>query len=57
VSVLVEEDVFWFEVAVDDVPGVEVLDGEEDFAGVELGHFFGELLAAAQEVEELALSG
>jgi hypothetical protein len=37
VSVVVEEDVFGFEVAVDDVEIVEVVEGEGDFCSVEFG--------------------
>lgn len=42
VAVLAEEDVFWFEVAVDDPERVEILEGGEDLGGEEPGGFDGE---------------
>ena len=56
-AVLVEQDVLGLQVAVDDVPGVQVLDGEQDLAGIEFGHLLWKLLAATQQVEKLALRG
>jgi len=32
---LVDEDVFWFQVAVDDIEGVEVLERQDDLSSVE----------------------
>jgi hypothetical protein len=45
VSVVVEEDVFGFEVAVDDVEVVEVVEGESDLCSVEFGDWIWKSLA------------
>ena len=47
VSVVVEEDVFGFEVAVDDVEIVEVVESEGDFCGVEFGYWVWKSLRGA----------
>lgn len=54
-SVLIQQDVLRFQIAVDDVAGVEVLDGQENLSGVEFGDFLGELTVAAQQIEEFSL--
>ena len=49
-----QEDVVQFEVPIDDSFGVEVLQGEQDFAGVELGLSKGELFLLYMEHEVAA---
>ena len=39
VTVICEEDVFWLEVAVDDVVCVEVVEGHSHFGGIKLCHW------------------
>lgn len=50
----VEQQVLGLEVAVDDVVRVQVVEGEGDFGGIELGDGVGEALGLAQQAEELA---
>lgn len=52
--VRVDEKVLRLEVAVDDVLGVEVLEGEDQVGGVEAGDVGGEATGAAEVGEELA---
>lgn len=54
VPIRVHEDVFWFEVAIHDVEGVEVLEGEEDLGGVEEGGVLGEELDLLEVGEEFS---
>lgn len=49
-SVLVEQNVFGFEVAVDDVEGMEIVEGEGDFCCVEFGDGIGESLEIEQNI-------
>lgn len=42
----IKDEVFGFEIAVDDVVAVEVLERQEDAANEELGDVFGEAVAA-----------
>lgn len=44
----VEEDIFGFEITVDDVTFVEVLKGQDDLSGVEFGNVVGEALELAK---------
>ena len=43
-SIGIEENVLGLEVAVDDVEGMEVIEGKRDFSRIELGHWVGEAL-------------
>jgi len=52
VSVGSEEDVLRLEISVDDVEGVEVVESESDFGGVELGDRVGESLGGEKEEEK-----
>jgi len=54
VAVFVDLDVFGFEVTVDDVVGVEVLQREDDFRGVEFYAVFGEAPLLFQMEEKLS---
>ncbi len=36
-TIRTEKDVFWFEISIDDVEGMEVIDCESDFGCVEFG--------------------
>jgi hypothetical protein len=54
VAVAVEQQVLGLQVAVDDVVRVQVVEGEGDFGGVELGDGVGEALRLAQQAEQLA---
>mmetsp|Transcript_35453 Transcript_35453/g.63887 ORF Transcript_35453/g.63887 Transcript_35453/m.63887 type:complete len:329 (-) Transcript_35453:697-1683(-) len=54
VAVGVEENVFGFEIAVDDAVFVEVADGEEEFGGVEAGDWFLEAAIPAQVEKQFA---
>ena len=44
VSIRTEQDVFWLEIAVDDVEGMEVVESECDLGGEELGDWIRESL-------------
>jgi hypothetical protein len=54
---LIQQDVLRLQIAVNDVSCMEILDSQQYFAGIELGYLFRELLAASQQVKELALHG
>ena len=54
VSAGVEEEVLGLEIAVDDVEGVEILEGEDDGGEVEAGDVGGETLCAAEVGEEFS---
>jgi hypothetical protein len=54
VPLLVEHDILRFEVAVDDVLTVEVLQGQQDFAGVNFGFALWEGHVADEVVAETA---
>lgn len=49
-SVSVEKQIFWFEIAVDDVVGVEVIESERDLSSVELGHRIRKALVQSEDV-------
>jgi len=49
-SVSVEQQVFWFEITVDDVVRVEVVEGERDLGSVELGHWVREALIQSDDI-------
>ena len=51
---VVEQDVLWLQVPVDDGVRVEALDGQDDLRCVEAGALFGEPALGFQVVEELA---
>ena len=53
VTVRAEEDVFWLQVAVDDVERVEVVERERDFGGKEFGDGVGEALERAATAGQL----
>lgn len=50
-SFLIQENVFWLQIPIDDVPFVDVLEGKKDFSGVELGYVFREYFIPSQEIE------
>lgn len=54
VALFVEHDVVGLEVALNDVVGVQVLDGQQDFGDVELGGVFVELLQFVQDLAQVA---
>jgi hypothetical protein len=54
ISVSFKEDVLRLEVSVDEAEVVEVLHGQEDLRGVELGPFFSKLFALTEVGEHLA---
>ena len=54
VAVAVEQQVLGLQVAVDDVVRVQVVEGQGDLGGVELGDGVGEALGLAQQTEQLA---
>lgn len=56
VAVLVDENVLGLQVAVYDIPLVQVLEGQQDLCRVELRHALGELLVAPQQIEQFSLN-
>lgn len=54
VSLTVQQDVLWLQVTVYDFFGVEVLDGTDDFRGIEEAGGVAEAAAAAQVAEQLS---
>jgi hypothetical protein len=56
VSFLIQQYILGFQIAVDDIAGVEVLDGEQYFCCVEFGDLLREFAVASEQVEEFALS-
>lgn len=54
-SIAIEQYIFWLNVSVDDVPGVEVFESQEQLSSVELGDILIEFAAAPEQVEQLSL--
>jgi hypothetical protein len=48
VSIRVEEEVLWFEITIDDILAVEVLECEHDLSSKETGHLVGETTRLAE---------
>jgi hypothetical protein len=57
VAVAVQKEVLGFQVSVDDIPLVQVLQGQRDFGGVELGYRIGEALDAVSKTKTLLEEG
>ena len=55
VPLFVQQDVLWLDVSIDDVLGMEILDGQEQLGRVEPGSVLAELSTAPQKIEELPL--
>lgn len=53
-ALLVQKDVLWLEVSVDNTVGVEALQSQQDLSGVEAGSVFREPLFSAQMIKKFA---
>lgn len=54
-SFLGQENILWFQVPVDYVSAVQILNSQENLSGIELGHLFFEDSPGPKQVEELSL--
>ena len=56
-TVVVEQDVLRFEVTVDDIKGMQVIEGEGHLCRVKLGHWIGESLTTTSTDEKEKTKG
>ena len=55
-TVICKEDIFWLEVAVDDIVCVEVVEGHSHFCGIELCHWIWKPLEKNEERDSINTS-
>jgi hypothetical protein len=51
VSLGIKKNIFRFQVSVNDVSGVQILEGKKDLSGIELSYLFWELSVSPKEIE------